>query len=171
MDAIDLLQFSLKNAFDMLGGVTADLTQAQSDWVPPGRALSIGTLYWHAISSTDYLLHDWCLGDTPLSQTAGWEDKVLLYSEPPAEDDHAATVRAVRVDLAAMHDYAIAVADAAQDWLGSLAPSNLERQIQTPIGELNLGQMLEVFVVWHLSAHCGEISSLKGCQGARGYPF
>ncbi|MFN2165565.1 MAG: hypothetical protein ACK2U9_04825, partial [Anaerolineae bacterium] len=77
--------------------------------------------------------------------------------------DHAATVRPVRVDLPAMHDYARAVSKAAQDWVGSLTPEDLERKLETPLGELNLGQMLEAFVVWHVSAHC--------CQGARGYPF
>jgi hypothetical protein len=171
MNTIELLCFSLKNGFDLLGAVTGDLTQEQADWVPPGTALSIGTLYWHVISSTDYLLHDWCLGEAPLSQRDHWEEEVVLSSEPPEEGAHAATVRPVRVDLAAMHDYTRVIADEALAWLAGLAPDDLERQVQTPVGELNLAQMLEVFVVWHLSAHCGEISALKGCQGARGYPF
>jgi hypothetical protein len=55
--------------------------------------------------------------------------------------------------------------------LASITPEDLERKIDTPIGELNLGQLLETFVIWHVNAHCGEISALKGCQGAKGYPF
>jgi hypothetical protein len=155
----------------IFGGVTADLTQEQADWQPPGIAHSIGTLYWHVSSGADFVVNGWCLGGAPLSQTAGWEEKVVLSSEPAEEGDHAATVRAVRVDLAAMHDYSKAVGQATKEWLASLTPQDLERKFDTPIGELNLAQLLETFVIWHINAHCGEISALKGCQGARGYPF
>jgi hypothetical protein len=34
-----------------------------------------------------------------------------------------------------------------------------------------VAHVLDLFVVWHINAHCGEISALKGCQGAKGYPF
>ena len=53
----------------------------------------------------------------------------------------------------------------------SLAPEELGRKINTPIGELNLAQTIDTFVIWHVNAHCGEIAALKGCQGAKGYPF
>jgi uncharacterized damage-inducible protein DinB len=98
----------------------------------------------------------------------------VLTASPPEPErggDYLTYYRAIRVDLAALHQYAQAVAAAAQDWLASLAPEDLERRVETPIGELNLAQLLETFVVWHINAHCGEISALKGCQGARGYPF
>ena len=80
-------------------------------------------------------------------------------------------MRTIRVDLPVLHEYTKAVAGAAQGWLASVTPEDLERKIDTPIGELNLGQLLETFVIWHVNAHCGEISALKGCQGAKGYPF
>jgi hypothetical protein len=55
--------------------------------------------------------------------------------------------------------------------VASLTPEDLEGTMETPVGEFSVGQMLEIFVVWHVSAHCGEIAALKGCQGAKGYPF
>jgi hypothetical protein len=171
VNTVELLSFALKNSMDILAGVTSDLTQEQADWQPPGTALSIGTLYWHLVSGADYVVHGWGLGQQPLSQSGSWEEKVVRSSEPAGEGDHAGTVRAVCIDLPAMHDYARAVSEAAQDWLGSLTGQDLARIVETPIGELNLGQMLETFVVWHVSAHTGEISALKGCQGVRGYPF
>jgi hypothetical protein len=171
MNTVKLLQYSLRNAFGILEQVTADLTQEQADWVPPGIANAIGALYWHAISSTDFLVHDWCMGQAPLSQSAGWEEKVLLASAANQDGDHAAAIRAVRVDLPAMHEYTQAVTGAVESWLASLTAQGLERRIDTPIGELNLAQVLASFVIWHIDAHCGEISALKGCQGSRGYPF
>lgn len=171
MNTVEFLQISLKNAFDILGGVTADVTPEQADWAPPGTANSIGATYWHVITSTDQMVHGWGMGQAPLGETAGWQGKVLLASAPEDEEDLGAIMRAARVDLAAMHEYSKAVGEATRDWVASLTPDDLERKIETPFGELSLAEMLAAFVLWHINAHCGEIAALKGCQGARGYPF
>jgi hypothetical protein len=173
MNTVELTQYSLGNAFRILGQVVADLTQEQADWIPPGIANPIGALYWHTISGADEVVHKWSRGQAPLYQKDGWQEKVLTVSvpEPGHDGDYLAYMRTIRVDVAALHAYTKAVAEAVQAWLASLAPEDLERELETPIGKLNVGQMLETFVIWHINAHCGEISALKGCQGARGYPF
>jgi hypothetical protein len=171
MNTVELLQFSLGNALGILEQVVADVTQEQADWQPPGKAVPIGALYWHLISSTDSIVHQWCIGQAPLSETEGWKDKAVLAASPDEEGKHANSMRAIRVNLPMVHEYAQAVGTAVQGWLGSLAPEDLERKIDTPIGEQSLAQLVVTFVLWHTSSHCGEISALKGCQGARGYPF
>ena len=171
MDTVELLQYSLGNALGILGQVTDDLTQEQADWMPPGTANPIGGLYWHTMESVDVAVHGWGMGQAPLSQTAGWQEKVVVNPAPEDKEGRPPGMREVRVDLPPLHEYAQAVAQAAQGWLASLTPQDLERKIDTPIGELNLGQVLETFVIWHVNSHCGEISALKGCQGATGYPF
>jgi hypothetical protein len=173
MDTVALLQYALGNAFGILAEVTADVTQGQADWVPPGTANPIGAGYWHAVSSTDEIVRRWGMGQTPLYQQDGWQEKVLTVSapEPKRGGDYQTYYRTIRVDLAALHEYAHAVAEAAQAWLCSLGTADLERRIDTPIGELALAEMVETFVIWHINAHCGEIAALKGCQGAKGYPF
>ena len=173
MNTIELIQYSLGSAFDILGQVVADLTQEQADWVPPGIANPIGATYWHTVSSTDEIVCQWIRGEDSLCQKDGWQEKVLTVSapEPGQGGDCMAYMRAIRVDIAALHAYTGAVAGAIQAWLASLTPEDLERKLETPIGKLNVGQTLEVFVIWHVNAHCGEISALKGCQGVQGYPF
>ena len=173
MNTVELLQHSLGNAFGILGQVTADLTQEQADWTPPGIANPIGALYWHTISSTDYIVNQWCLAQDPLSERAGWGEKVLTVSapEPGHGGDYLTYFRTIRVDLPVLHEYSRAVAEETEKWLASLAPEDLERKMETPIGEINLGQLVESFVIWHINAHCGEVAALKGCQGAKGYPF
>jgi len=119
------------------------------------------------------------VGEHPLHPAS--EQFVTLYKEyhpgsfsapePQPGGDYLAYMRTIRVDVAALHAYTKAVAEAIQAWLASLAPEDLERELETPIGKLNVGQMLETFVIWHINAHCGEISALKGCQGFKGYPF
>jgi hypothetical protein len=173
MNTVELVRYSLGSAFDILGQVTADLTQEQADWMPAGIANPIGALYWHTISGADEVVNGWCRGQAPLHQKDGWREKVLAVSvpEPGQGEDQLAYMRALRVDVPALHEYARAVVEAAQGWLASLTPEDLERELETPIGKLNVAQMLETFVIWHVNAHCGEISALKGCQGVKGYPF
>jgi hypothetical protein len=173
MNTVELIQYSLGNAFGILGQVVADLTQEQADWAPPGIANPIGTTYWHAVSSVDEIVSKWIRGENPLCQEGGWREKVLIVSvpEPGHGGDYGAYMRAIRVDIAVLHAYTKAVAEAVQCWLASLAPQDLERELETPVGKLSVGQMLETFVIWHINAHCGEIAALKGCLGAKGYPF
>jgi hypothetical protein len=173
MNAVELLQFSLSNAFDILGQVTADLSPEQAHWQPPGIANPIGATYWHVLSSVDHIVHQWCLGTEPLSEREDWRDRVLTVSVPEPEHggDWLGYMRAIRVDLPTLHDYTQEVKGAVQSWLGSLTPADLERTRETPLGELSLAQLLATFVIWHINSHCGEIAALKGCQGAKGYPF
>ena len=173
MNTVELLQFSLGSALDILGQVTADLTPEQADWQPPGIANPIGATYWHTISGVDDVVYHWAQGQEPLRQRENWDERVLTVSVPEPEHggDMLTYLRTIRVDLPALHDYARAVGEAVQGWLGTLTPADLARTIETPVGENTLAQMLDLFVVWHINAHCGEISALKGCQGAKGYPF
>ena len=173
MNTVELLQHSFGNAFGILGQVVSDLTQEQADWQPPGIANPIGATYWHTISGADDVVYRWALGQEPIHQRDGWDDRVLTVAVPEPEPggDMQAYLRAIRVDLPVLHDYAQAVAETLQGWLGSLAAEDLERSLDTPVGEQTLAQLLDLFIVWHINSHCGEISALKGCQGAKGYPF
>ena len=109
-----------------------------------------------------------------MASRAGWRGKVLAVdpAEPSAENgDYLTYMRTVRVNLPAMHGYAKAVAGALHEWLAGQTAADLERKVNTPVGEHSVAQALIVFVIWHLDAHCGEIAALKGCLGAKGYPF
>ncbi|MCP4536142.1 MAG: DinB family protein [Chloroflexi bacterium] len=171
MNTVELLQYSLGNALGILGQVTADLTQEQADWTPPGIANPIGGLYWHTLTGIDMVVHRWGLGKDPIFQTEGWQKKVVVSSALDQRKDHPPEMRETRVDLSALHEYGKVIAEVVQSWLVSLSSEDLERQIKTPVGELSLAQMIETFVIWHINAHCGEISAIKGCQGAKGYLF
>jgi len=198
MNTVELIHYSLGFAFELLESLTADLTQEQADWMPPGRANPIGALYWHTVAYVDQYVHEWCMapyrpvafeewldargagrelvmGQTPLRQSAGWQEKVVITWPPENPADPYWQVRAtregLRLDLPALHDYARATAQTVLNWMASLTPEDLERTISTPIGTYNLGQVLGVFIVAHVNDHSGEISALKGCQALQGYPW
>jgi len=195
---VSVLHGSLDFSFDMLEFLVSDLTQQQADWMPPGKANPIGSLYWHIIAYADQIIHEWCLppmleismddwfeakkqnqnlkmGQTPLRITGEWEEKVILSLHPENPEDPYWKVRTsregFRADLPALHDYARATREFLQDWVLSQTPEDLERILPTPIGEYNLGDFLEIFIISHMNNHIGEISAIKGCQGLKGYPW
>jgi hypothetical protein len=198
MNTVELMKYSLGFAFDLLEQVVSDLTQEQADWTPPGVASPIGALYWHAVAYSDQLVHEWgmapfrqitfpewlearCtqrelgMGQPPLRLSAGWQEKVLIAAPPENPADPYSVLRpareGLRVDLLAMHDYARATAQALNSWAASLTPEDLKHTISSPIGDYDLDQFMEVFIIWHINVHCGEIAALKGCQGLTGYPW
>jgi hypothetical protein len=198
MNPIELIQFSLNLAFEHLENLVADLTQEQADWLPPGKANSVGSLYWHTIAYVDQITHEWCMepiiditveewfknkrvnpewhiGKEALRLSAGWQEKVVLALPPENPGDPYWEIRntreGLRMDLSALHDYAGAVTQIVQSWVASLALEDLERSIPTPFGDYNLGPFLEYFVIWHINTHVGEIAAIKGCQGLEGYPW
>jgi hypothetical protein len=198
MDTIELIHHSLGFSFQILEHLVSDLTQEQADWMPPGKANPIASLYWHTIGYTDQIVHEWGMapfrdltfqewveakaenrdlgmGQEPLRFRDGWQDKVVIALHPENPADPYWEVRAsregLRVDLPALHDYARATSETTLAWAASLAPDDLERTIPTPIGDHNIGQLLEIFIVSHIDNHCGEIAALKGCLGLTGYPW
>lgn len=158
MNTVELLHYSLAMAFDILSQVTADLTQEQADWRPPGTASSIGSIYCHTLSYVDCFVRDFFIEGKSLPES---------IESAPAE----LWMQDVQVDVSELHERAAEVRSTTLYWLSSLTPTDLEPRRQTNMGELNLGQMLEAYIVWHINAHCGEISALKGCQGLKGYPW
>jgi hypothetical protein len=145
-------------AFDVLRAVTTDLTQEQAAWRPPGTANTIGSIYSHILTYVDHYVRNYGIEGKPQPETV---------ESRPAE----LWMQDVQADLADLHGCAGQVLSTAQNWLSSLAPKDLERRELTTAGELNIAQAVELFLIWHINAHCGEISALKGCQGLKGYPW
>jgi len=154
----DLLQFSVGAAFDILGQVTADVTQEQADWRPPGKANTIGSIYSHILTYVDYYARNYLIERNPQPVTVESRSTELW-------------MRDVQVDLSDLHAYAGQVQATVQNWLSTVTPEELERKELTTAGEISMAQALELFIIWHINAHCGEISALKGCQGLTGYPW
>jgi hypothetical protein len=158
MNTVELLQYSLDTAFVLLDQVTADLTQEQIDWQPPGIAPSIGSIYSHILNYVDWFVQDLCI-----------DQKVFPESVESALIEHG--LRHVQGDIAELHERTGNVRAKALGWLSTLTPADLDIIRNTTVGELNQGQIVELYLVWHINVHCGEIAALKGCQGAKGYPW
>jgi hypothetical protein len=55
MHAMGLMRQELRCAQDYLDMITADITQAQLDWIPPGIANPVAAVLAHAVTDQDFI--------------------------------------------------------------------------------------------------------------------
>ena len=171
MNGQEGLLVGLRWAHELLNMVTADLTPEQAAWTPPGIANPIGAQFAHAVCAEDAIIHVLLLGGAPL-YASEWAGKSGV-SDP----QWGATfewARTVVVDLPALRDYAAAVAVATEAYISSLSDADLDRTLDLTnlgLGRQSVGWALNALLIAHLHNMAGEISVLKGLQGAKGYPF
>lgn len=171
MDAIDVHREGLRWAFELLEMVMADVTPEQSAWHPPGVANPLGAIYAHAIAEPDAIVNVLLRGGDAMF-TGEWQGRTGI-SEPrwTAELDWAHNVQ---VDLPLARQYARAMYENVDAYLASLELEDLEREvdlISKGLGVKTVSWCLTALVTSHMNNMAGEISTLKGLQGARGYPF
>lgn len=171
MNGIETLMVGVRWAHDLLNMVTGDLTPELAGWVPPGIANPIAAQYAHAVCSEDAIVQSLLRGGAPL-YASEWAGKTGV-SDP----QWSATfewARAVVIDIPALRDYAAAVAQATDTYVASLTDADLDRELDLTgfgLGRQTVGWALHALLTGHLNNMSGEISVLKGVQGAKGYPF
>ena len=172
MSTVVVLKEQLEGAHGVLEQTMADVTAEQAHWSPPGIANPLGATYAHTVWGEDSLVNGMLKGGKPLLPSFAGKDG--MSEPPPVEGDYAEWARNVRVDLPALKAYAQAVYASTGEWLASLSDDDLGRDIDLTswgLGHQTVAWVIGNILIWHVDAHCGEISCLKGLQGARGYPF
>jgi hypothetical protein len=147
-----------------------DVTQEQLDWHPPGKANPLGATYAHALCSEDALVHMVLLGGQPLMET---EFKGKTGISDPRWSSEYEWAREVKVDLDTAREYANAVYSATDNYFASLEADDLDRTLdlsEMGFGEKKVAWVISSLVSSHAANMTGEISTLKGLQGAKGYP-
>jgi hypothetical protein len=175
---VQLLRSVVSDARKILDGTMADVTQAQAEFIPPGIANPLGATYAHVVWSEDMVVQGMFKGGAPLFAST-WASRTGL-SEPmpmPGPEtwpDYGPWTRRVKIDLAALREYATAVAAETDSFIASLSDSDLDRPLDLSgvgLGQHTLGTAIGLLVGNHLGTETGEIAVLKGIQGARGYPL
>lgn len=173
MNAIDLYQHLLRSAHGFLDDTMADVTDSHLTWDPPGKAFSIAANYAHVLTSEDLGVQGLLKGQQPLALST-WADR-LGASEPPPlgpGGDLKGWSQRAKLDLPALQRYGKAVRAATDEYLAGMKESELDRPLD--LSRYGFGQQTVLFIVTALlanvSLHTGEISCLKGLQGAKGYP-
>jgi len=174
VDAVSLFRQQLQDAHWILEETMKDVTAEQAHWTPPGIANPLGASYAHLVLSEDFLINGMLKGSAPLAMST-WAGKVgLSEPPPPPTESWDKWGRRVRVDLSALREYAQAVYKASDEYLASINGDTLNRPLDLSAfgaGEQTVAWLLTNAVVGHAEGHAGEVSCLKGLQGAKGYPF
>jgi hypothetical protein len=176
---VSFFREQLQAAHGLLEGTVSDVTSEQAHWSPQGNAMPLGALYAHVVLSEDGTVNGLFKKGMPLFAGA-WANKTGVSELPPMPNPEAPGFpdwtewsRRVKVDLAALRQYAEAVYGATDEYLASLTDDDLNSPVDLSaleLGEKTLGYVLINGVLGNAFTHCGEISCLKGMQGLQGYP-
>lgn len=146
----------------------ADLTDAQFNWAPPGRANSIAVTLLHAYGIEDAFIQGKLLNQPQLWDREGWAAKVGIAEIPDLGNGWAGT-RAVTLAKEAVLAYGQAVQAAAERYLTTLTADALDQPMQMGPRLGTVAELLSILVI-HNITHGGEIAALKGIQGLQGQP-
>ncbi len=168
MDAIDVLREAHSRVPGLARGAVEGLTPEQLAWAPAEGANPIGWLVWHLARGQDAQVAE-VAGRPQVYLEGGWAAR--FGREPDADDTgygHGPDdVRAVRPDSAeALLGYLDAVHAATAAWLGTLAPSDLDRVVDEGWDPpVTLGARL-VSIVDDDVQHAGQAAYVRGLLGA-----
>lgn len=174
--ALQLIKDQIKDARATFEGTVADIQDSHLHTAPGGKALPLGSLVAHLVFSEDVIVQGMIQGKTPL-YVSTWKDRTGVSEPMPAMDDkwtvaHAAWSKSVKVKLPLLLKYAKAVFAATDTYVKSLKDKDLEKEIDLGSwGKKSLASLLTGFIIAHTNSLTGEISALKGINGAKGYPF
>jgi DinB superfamily len=171
MNAVSLLCEQIQQAHGFQEATMEGVTPQQAHWTPPGTANPIAATYVHAIASEDLAINMVLKAGSPL-YASEWADKTGISEVQPLTT--AEWARRVRIDLPATRGYAQAVHAATDTYLATLTDEDLARVLDLTgfgLGQMTVGTVLNRMVLGHIDNMTGEISVLKGIQGAKGYPI
>ena len=171
MDTIKNHSEAFQWATELLEMTMADVTSEQSHWIPPGIANPLGAIYVHAICVIDAVILNLLQGKPPLYATE-WAGKTGISD--PQWKIYLDWARNLEVDLPIAREYAKAVYEKCNAYIAGLTEADLDRELDLTdngLGVRTVNWCLNALVTGHTNNMAGEISVLKGLQGAQGYPF
>ncbi len=173
MSSLNVLRDQYLEARGFLEETLKDVTQDQAQWLPAAKAIPIGAQYAHIVISEDMTVNGLLRGAAPLF-AGEWAGKTGASGPPPLPPNPwDVWARETPVDLAALRRYAEAVHAATDTYLASLEDGDLDRLVDLSAfgqGEKSAAWLFFTGCITNVNLHCGEISCLKGLQGAKGYP-
>lgn len=170
MDAQEYLQRQLTVMRQIADAPLQEITEEQVNWVPPGTANVISAILVHRAGIEDGVIQQRLRGEPRIWERDGWAEKTGVENLPHSREDWEA-LKGQTLALAPIQAYAAAVHVATDAYLASLTDEELRREMPWPFGGTGTVADYLALVVVHTALHAGEISALKGVQGAQGFPF
>jgi hypothetical protein len=171
MDVKQLVKTVLARNREVLEGTVADVENEHADWAPPGKALPLGALYVHVVTSEDFFVQQMFKGGAPMWDSSWKGNMGLSEPRPPRGEPWEEWARRVRMDMPKVREYAKAVFAATDNYVDSLSETDLAKEVEFFGRKISLAAFFLGVMCTHCANHAGEISTLKGLQGLKGYPF
>ncbi len=158
---------------DMMKEVLAGVLMAGLDWQPHRDCNSLGWTVWHLTRVQDSQIAD-LMGEEQLWIKDGWYKRFKRPADPEdtgyghtPQQVRAFKSPSVRVQL----DYLRAVVERTKQYLASLTPSDLDRELDEPwYKPLPTVGVRIVSVLADCHQHAGEASYIRGLLKAKGRP-
>jgi hypothetical protein len=151
------------------GAIMGDCGEALNKQVQGATITSIGSIYAHMVFSEDRIVNGMLQGKPMMYQSDGWEAKTGVPF--PADAGVGDWAKTLKMDYPKFQEYAKAVFANTDSYLANLSDADVEKKVQTPIGEQTIGWAVTTLLGTHFPQHAGEIAALKGVQGLKGLPF
>lgn len=171
MNGVDVLRSAFRASHFWFDGTVADVTPELERFSPPGKAHGIPELAAHIVQAEDWVVHGLAQGKPTVWESGAWEARLGMpgvFQLPEAgSGDFPGSVAELR-------PYAEAVYRATDQYFDELSDADLDREIDMSafgMEPTRLGDVLTMLALGNNFAHTGEISAIKGIQGAKGYPF
>ena len=167
MDIRDVLVDGITQLSDWLDEGLEGLTTDQVNWLPEGKAVSIGFNAWHIVRTTDNITNFVFRKKMPIWMEQGYVQRLGLPEREQGTGMNLETARALQIsDPAVLREYGRKVAE---DCLGYLKTADIEGlneiQMIKPLGEMPRWRVFRQVVMTHGFMHLGEINCLKGILG------
>ena len=173
---LQLIKDQIKDAHTTFEGTVSDIKDAHLHVNPGGKALPLGSLVAHLVYSEDVILHGMIQGKSPLYLTS-WKGKTGASTPMPAMDEkwvqaHSDWAKSVQIKFPQLLKYMKTVFATTEKYISTLSEKDLEKEIDLGSwGKKTLVSLLSGFIIAHTNSLTGEISAIKGINGAKGYPF
>lgn len=154
---------------ELMEEVLAGVRTADLDRPPRPGANPLGWTVWHLTRVQDGQIAD-LMGEADLWTESGWHEK---FGRPPDHEDSGyghtpAQVRAFRSPSAKVQlDYLRAVTDRTKHYLGTLSPSDLDRELDEPWQKPPPTVAVRIVsILADCHQHAGEASYIRGLLNA-----
>ena len=171
MDAKPLVKALLARNHEVLEGTMAGVENEHAHWAPSGKALPLGALYVHVVTAEDFFIQSLLKGGAPLWDSTWKGNMGLSEPRPPRGQPWEEWARRVRMDISKVREYGKAVYGATDAYVDGLSEADLAKDIEFMGNKMPLVNFFLGVMCTHCANHAGEISTLKGLQGLKGYPF
>jgi uncharacterized damage-inducible protein DinB len=170
MDVMDYVRRQMADVRRLYDAALQGTTDEQFNWNPPGTANAIRVTLVHLLATEDRLIQQAIQGKPRVWDSGAWGARIGLTATPGGPGGSWDEIKSTSLPLAPVLAYGEAVHAAVDQYLATLTPPELDREVQLRGRTGSVADALNLLAA-HSLTHTGDIAAVKGIQGVSGLPF